>query len=49
MNEESEIFISVWLPPDLDGGEKIPTLIRTERYADQVLLKRIDQFRARTL
>jgi len=35
LNEQSEVFISVWLPPNLNPGEKIPTLIHTTRYSHQ--------------
>ncbi len=38
LDEQTAIFISVWLPPNLKEGETIPTLIRTERYADQIEL-----------
>ena len=36
LDERTRIFISAWLPPKLGPGEKIPALIRTERYADQL-------------
>jgi len=35
LDERSQVFISAWLPLDLKPGQKIPALIRTERYADQ--------------
>ena len=35
LDTQSKVFISVWLPPGLTAGQRIPTLIRTERYADQ--------------
>jgi putative CocE/NonD family hydrolase len=36
LNEQGKVFISVWLPPKLNLGEKIPALISLTRYADQL-------------
>jgi putative CocE/NonD family hydrolase len=36
LDEETKVWISVWLPPSLKVGEKIPTLIRMERYIEEV-------------
>lgn len=36
LDARSQVFISAWLPLHLQPGRKIPTLIRTERYADQL-------------
>lgn len=36
LDERSRVFISAWLPLSLRPDEKIPALIRIERYADQL-------------
>jgi putative CocE/NonD family hydrolase len=36
LDERTSIFISAWLPLRLAPGKKIPALIRTERYAEQL-------------
>ena len=35
MDETTYVWISVWLPPGLGEGERIPALMRTSRYAEQ--------------
>ena len=36
LNEKTNVWISVWLPPGLKADEKIPTLITTSRYGSQL-------------
>jgi len=36
LNEKTNVWISVWLPPNLKSDEKIPTLMTTSRYAGQM-------------
>jgi len=36
LNEKTKVWISVWLPPGLKADEKIPTLITTSRYGQQL-------------
>ena len=36
LNEKSNVWISVWLPPGLKKDERIPTLMTTSRYSGQV-------------
>jgi uncharacterized protein len=36
LDEETKVWISVWLPRRLKVGEKIPTLLRMERYIEEV-------------
>lgn len=35
LNEKTKVWISVWLPPRLKSGEKIPALLRMERYIEE--------------
>jgi putative CocE/NonD family hydrolase len=36
LNEKTNVWISVWLPPGLKADEKVPTLITTSRYSGQM-------------
>jgi len=36
LDEKTKVWISVWLPARLKAGEKIPTLLRMERYIEEV-------------
>jgi hypothetical protein len=36
LNEKTNVWISAWLPPGLKAAEKIPTLITTSRYGQQL-------------
>jgi len=36
LDEKTKVWISVWLPAKLKAGEKIPTLLRMERYIEEV-------------
>lgn len=36
LDERTKVWISVWLPARLKAGEKIPTLLRMERYIEEV-------------
>jgi predicted acyl esterase len=36
LDEKTKVWISVWLPTRLKAGEKIPTLLRMERYVEEV-------------
>jgi uncharacterized protein len=36
LDEKTKVWISVWLPARLKAGEKIPTLLRMERYLEEV-------------
>jgi len=36
LNEKTHVWISAWLPPGLKAAEKIPTLITTSRYGQQL-------------
>jgi len=36
LNEKTNVWISVWLPPGLKADEKVPTLITTSRYGQQL-------------
>ena len=35
LDEKTNVWISVWLPPNLKTDEKIPALMKTSRYAEQ--------------
>jgi hypothetical protein len=35
LNEKTKVWISVWLPASLKDGEKIPALLRMERYVEE--------------
>ena len=35
LNEKTKVWISVWLPVSLEDGEKIPALLRMERYVEE--------------
>ena len=36
LDENTKVWISVWLPASLKAGEKIPTLLRMERYLEEI-------------
>jgi putative CocE/NonD family hydrolase len=36
LDEKAKVWISVWLPARLKAGQKIPTLLRMERYIEEV-------------
>jgi len=36
LDEKTHVWISVWLPPKLQTGERIPTLLRMERYIEEI-------------
>jgi len=36
LDERTKVWISVWLPPSLEAGERIPALLRMERYIEEV-------------
>ena len=36
LDEKTKVWISVWLPARLKAGEKIPTILRMERYIEEV-------------
>ena len=36
LNEKSNVWISVWLPPSLKNDERIPALMTTSRYSGQL-------------
>ena len=36
LDDKTKVWISVWLPARLKAGEKIPTLLRMERYVEEV-------------
>ena len=36
LDDKTKVWISVWLPARLKAGEKIPTLLRMERYIEEV-------------
>jgi uncharacterized protein len=36
LDDKTKVWISVWLPGRLKAGEKIPTLLRMERYVEEV-------------
>ena len=36
LDDKTKVWISVWLPARLKAGEKIPTLLRMERYIEEI-------------